>query len=390
MEEFSFKVDSALLSELGEKLVESEHVALVELVKNSYDADSIQVRISINYNNDESIVVIEDDGIGMSFDTIQKYWMRIATTNKAKNNISELYGRSRTGEKGIGRFACRRLGTSLKLTTTAYVDNYYETTEITFNWLDFKAGTDVDEIKCYGKKEKNIILKTGTTLVISGNNNIIWKEGKLKFIQRNLAVLVGNRGIKRKGYNEDPGFNIKFSAPDFFEDIVDLREKVIDSGWGVVIAEIDEEGFATYNLNALEIGRKKIKSKEKYNNLKDVKLKIGIIPEKKSQLKDPTLISNDFLHKFLPDWGGVQIRYKGFRVYPYGNDDWLNIDKDRGLSKLNSKNDQLISESLKFAEKNIDFNPQRYLIALLSMHGYVGQVEIGENSAGFQMKASRE
>src|SRR5437588_2829582 len=133
MAELTFTVDSALLSELGEKLVETAHIALVELVKNAYDADATQTTVKLIPNpalephvtqNGSGVfkivgkpvgpeVHIIDNGSGMTFRDVEKYWMRIATTHKQDLPVSSRYGRPRTGEKGIGRFSCRRLGTQL-------------------------------------------------------------------------------------------------------------------------------------------------------------------------------------------------------------------------------------------------------------------------------------
>ena len=84
METLEFSVDSALLSELGERLVESVHVALLELVKNAYDADATQVTIQITPSEGDAgpEVRIEDNGTGMALDEVRGYWMRIATTHK--------------------------------------------------------------------------------------------------------------------------------------------------------------------------------------------------------------------------------------------------------------------------------------------------------------------
>jgi signal transduction histidine kinase len=87
----------------------------------------------------------------------------------------------------------------------------------------------------------------------------------------------------------------------------------------------------------------------------------------------------------LSEWGGVQIRHRGFRVLPYGNDDWLKIDRDRGLRK-GSPDDELQA----FASTLQGVDPGRSLLTALSMHNYVGNVNIGAKSPGFEMKASRE
>ena len=115
MDHLKFTVDSALLRELGEKLVETVHLALVELVKNAYDADATLVELIFTKDNVGKMqIVISDNGSGMNFNAIQEYWMRIATTHKTEQKVSKVFGRPLSGAKGIGRFSCRRLGSHLR------------------------------------------------------------------------------------------------------------------------------------------------------------------------------------------------------------------------------------------------------------------------------------
>src|ERR1700722_13540772 len=116
----TFEVDSALLSEIGEKLVTTPHVALSELVKNAYDADATKVYVTIiRGEGGLPEVEVRDNGHGMTRSAVHDYWMRIGTTNKEDQQFSPRFGRRRTGAKGIGRFACRRLGRLLDLETVA-------------------------------------------------------------------------------------------------------------------------------------------------------------------------------------------------------------------------------------------------------------------------------
>ena len=140
-----FEVDSALLSEIGEKLVTTPHVALSELVKNAYDADATEVHVTIGVDDSGfPTVEVRDDGHGMTRAAVHEYWMRIGTTNKEEEQFSPRFGRRRTGAKGIGRFACRRLGRVLELETTAFLpkdertNGYkYQFTTLNFKWDDF-------------------------------------------------------------------------------------------------------------------------------------------------------------------------------------------------------------------------------------------------------------
>jgi hypothetical protein len=185
MPTLTFTVDSALLAELGEKLVESAHVALVELVKNSYDADATKVTVRFTPQAGRGPdIEISDNGSGMTFEEVQQYWMRIATTHKLKKDVSQKYGRPRTGEKGIGRFSCRRLGEKLRLIAVAALDkNRFERTEVIFNWRDFVPGTEITTINCEGETK---ILSSGQpgSSPLSGGHRAYKISDSLVFHQR--------------------------------------------------------------------------------------------------------------------------------------------------------------------------------------------------------------
>jgi signal transduction histidine kinase len=198
-------------------------------------------------------------------------------------------------------------------------------------------------------------------------------------------VLAANRGMKRRGFQEDTGFEIHLDVPQFKGGIGDLREQLISAGWGTLTAHIDGQGYGACELDAMGIRQKQIKTGKQFSHLAGVKLKIGILIDKKEQLRDKGILSKGNLQKILPEWGGVQIRYNGFRVYPYGDDDWLDIDHDRGLRRGTTEG-QLSS----FAQKLKGVDPGRALLSLLSMRSYVGTVEVDSKAKGFELKVNRE
>ena len=108
----SFTIESRILRELGERLVKRPEVAVVELIKNSYDADATKCSVVCDFNKSISVV---DNGCGMNLQTFTTGWMRIGTSSKEYIEFSERYFRRITGEKGIGRFAVRFLGRKLHL-----------------------------------------------------------------------------------------------------------------------------------------------------------------------------------------------------------------------------------------------------------------------------------
>src|SRR3972149_9876473 len=103
---------------LGDELVLDDTVALTELVKNAYDADADGVLVDLSgiTSDEDSLIVVADNGCGMALKTVLSAWMEPATFEKTRQRTTER-GRRVLGEKGIGRFAASRLGRSLEMVT---------------------------------------------------------------------------------------------------------------------------------------------------------------------------------------------------------------------------------------------------------------------------------
>jgi len=399
MASFYFSVDSALLSELGEKLVSNVHVALTELVKNAYDADATKVAVHISPQSGigPSIKVI-DNGTGMSRQQVIDYWMKIGTSNKVKCPTSEIFGRPRTGAKGIGRFCCRRLGRKLTLKTCSKViihdarkkvkHSYYEITKIEFDWDSFKAGTDVGQIELEGQTTKSKNGEPGTTLEIWGASTDEWRQRGFDYVGRQLGAMAANTGVRRKGFNPDPGFKITFNAPGFNGGVGDLRTKLIEATWGTVEAQVDKNGRAICSLRAKGLGSKPktIQSTPKFDQIKGAKLTIGIMPIDKKDFRNPALLSKHGAVEIAAEWGGIQVRFNGFRMYPYGNDDWLSIEADRAR-RLGKPNDD---ELFNFASSLQSVDAGRSLLNMLSMKNYLGHVETFSFMRGLEPRIDRQ
>ena len=127
--ELHFRPYARLLTMLGDQLIKDEKTALVELIRNSYDADASRVVVDFeNFGDDwsvtpESRIVITDDGCGMTREIVEKAWMNPASPNKYKQKAVQpqttLKKRTIVGEKGIGRFALFKLGACVHVITRA-------------------------------------------------------------------------------------------------------------------------------------------------------------------------------------------------------------------------------------------------------------------------------
>ena len=111
------------LAALGRDLVTDDVVAVMELVKNSYDALATRVDVRIrptgNSPGGEGYIEVDDNGHGMDYDTVRDVWCVIATPSRAERPMAKCGSRTRavTGEKGLGRLAAARLGNDIEVRT---------------------------------------------------------------------------------------------------------------------------------------------------------------------------------------------------------------------------------------------------------------------------------
>ena len=105
----SFSVSARVALQLGRESISSSINAIVELVKNAYDADADRVKIRFaNLGTPDAFMVIEDTGDGMTVDDLRDFWMVIGTSNKTEHRKTSKQ-RIVTGEKGLGRLGLDRL-----------------------------------------------------------------------------------------------------------------------------------------------------------------------------------------------------------------------------------------------------------------------------------------
>ena len=116
-----FQPRARLLLQLGDKLIKNENIALLELIKNSYDADAKRVKIRLENVDKKKYGTIDilDDGEGMDISIIETVWLEPGSDYKAnlfaKKIRTKKYKRLPVGEKGIGRFGVHKLGNRIEL-----------------------------------------------------------------------------------------------------------------------------------------------------------------------------------------------------------------------------------------------------------------------------------
>ena len=98
----NFKFAAGMLTRLGEEFISNPEHGLIELIKNSYDADAINCTIELNgVNNPGGAIKISDDGTGMDLNAIDNGWFLIGSSQKSIQKETPL-GRQPAGNKGLG------------------------------------------------------------------------------------------------------------------------------------------------------------------------------------------------------------------------------------------------------------------------------------------------
>lgn len=131
----NWKFDISTFKLLGRELITDRITAIIELVKNCYDANAENVTLTFSNTLDKgsASITISDDGFGMSEYDIKNKWMVIGTNSKRKEKLTpEPFNRRVVGEKGVGRFAIEKIA-ALCIIETKKQNDVFEN-KLTINW----------------------------------------------------------------------------------------------------------------------------------------------------------------------------------------------------------------------------------------------------------------
>ncbi len=333
-EELYFETDAALIDRLGRELVGRQETALIELVKNSYDADSTHVRVTLEADS----IVVKDDGIGMTRDDLVDGFLRLASDKKVRQPRSKIYSRQLAGRKGIGRFATQRLGERLILRT--WTKEGEVGLELTINWRDFQAGRDLDNVAVSLRAIEPG--SPGTTLRIESLRDS-WSNAQVRRSWRGLLALQQPFPVsrRRKSAAADPGFSVKFFRDSsLFEDpelVADFQTEILSHLHAVIEFRVDPDGVAEWRITKNKFGpdtswtpthhlSDSTSSDETYPELSGVAMKAHYVILDSRLL--PSLVFTR-VRDTLREEGGIRLYRNGFRVVPYGEpgNDWLRLDE---------------------------------------------------------------
>lgn len=342
-----FSVDAGIINRLGKELVGKHETAVSELVKNAFDADATEVHLIFkNAWNAGGTLVIEDNGTGMTRDQLINGFMRLSSSDKIHNPISEKYKRTRAGRKGIGRFATQRLGSKLTIITNAAKSD--SSFKITINWNDFETDKDLptisNNIEMIPKNKEE-----GTTLIIE-NLRDGWSDAMIKRVFRYTAELLQPFPLSKRSKVEslasiDPGFKSYYFRQNEQEliPIIDEEEAIFKHALAEIEGYVMEDGQGCWALKSDKLNfdqdvflignneKNRDDTDAKFNLIKGLHFKVHYF------IYEPTLFAPGaftFIRDLSYEKGGIRLYRNGFRVLPYGEqgDDWLGLDKSNNRS----------------------------------------------------------
>ena len=186
-----FKLHPRVFKALGSELVTSDIVAIIELVKNSYDAFATRVDVRF-YTDNQSKLCLEiiDNGEGMDRTTIDDVWCMVATPFREKNPKSQKGKKVRrtTGAKGLGRLSAARLGDTMTMVTKSKDDRAWQ---VDVDWIGLSAESSLAE--CHAKRQpfRGNTFEHGTGTIVRINGLISkWREAEIGELREALSRLV--------------------------------------------------------------------------------------------------------------------------------------------------------------------------------------------------------
>lgn len=354
-----FKMTARVLAHLGEDLIKDESIALLELVKNSYDAGATKCVVDFNFDIFGSLIEISisDNGSGMSLKTIENIWLVIGTDNKKNKLISHYQGRLPLGEKGIGRLGVHKLGNDIKLYSKHSDENEVY---VSIDWSKLAESKDIDDFKIdYGYSSDSHFLnkQTGTKIIVR-NLKGEWNRRKLRSVFRDLTTLNSPFSEKSDSFEVVVSSNSNvFSGLPNLEAIKNaglyyghctLEGSIITEfsyefkPWNVLdkiksrsLTALDEyEKVLIHNVEVESETGKVVKRQERLDlneyNIGRVQFDV-IMYEKDSSVFSLLNVEKKGLNDYLKENSGIRVYRDNMRVFDYGEpgNDWLSIDKRR-------------------------------------------------------------
>lgn len=315
-EDLYFDSDASLIRKVGRESISNQVVALIELIKNSYDADASKVEIifeEIKYKKGRIRII--DTGNGMTLEDLEKKWMILAIPDKEKNPLTP-NGRIKIGEKGIGRIGLE--GLSEKLIIVSKPKGELKKFKIEIDWSEYKPGTLLNKIsnKFFesnkGKNEK------GVEIILEDLLDR-WDEEKIQALRKQVE-LITPLGI-------DVSFSVNIQCSEYCSVSGKVESSFLKKNIFHFKAEIDKSGKIKYWMKQNNGKIYSLAETDSKSKCGPTKLDLYFFYRISQRYPDETM---DFskLFETLDNYGGIKLYRDNFLV-KLEREDWLDLDQMR-------------------------------------------------------------
>jgi signal transduction histidine kinase len=358
---------------IGDQLISGPEAALIELVKNAFDADSPFVRItikppgSLQDGRQAGEIVVADNGHGMTAAELVDKWFEPATTDKVLRRTSPR-GRQMLGAKGVGRFATARLGRFLHLTCSSSTGGgALEVSTIEVDWQDFESNKYLDQVDIPVHTRAGVASESsGVTLRISTLRDP-WVKSQLTGLIHELRRLASPQGARESGFRiflDLSGFSVEshgFDGQSLVTGVFGSVHEVDDADEAPDPTEIRPFNLGdvfhyrvqgAFDENGAFLGR--FINQRAEGQVREVSIDAPAIAEDEQKCGPVTVEINIYdregdavvelfrtlglnelgrldARRILDENIGIGIYRGGFRIRPYGDpeSDWLELERMR-------------------------------------------------------------
>ena len=328
----TFRFAPDILRRLGEELNPSLEHSVIELVKNSRDADARECRVRlVDVTEPGGSIHVSDDGDGMTADELVEGFLLLGRSSKVGRGKTP-GGRVLAGSKGLGRLAALRAGERALIRTRPRSEPGLEH-RIVLDWAGFDdvdAVEDVDiDISTQNRKPGK---RDGTDIRIRGLSGRLGRR-EVKRLARALLLLADPFG-------DDPSdFRTRLASQEF-EDLEALvRKKYFDAAEYRLEAQVGDDGLSEARVldwrgqTLYETGHAGLRRDGRPYRCPPACFELWafILNKQTFESRNATLGE---VREWLAEFGGVMLYVNGIRVPPYGDpgNDWLDLNLRRARS----------------------------------------------------------
>ncbi|WP_119069186.1 sensor histidine kinase [Aggregatilinea lenta] len=339
LDEIGFSVNARVAMQLGRESISNSIVAILELVKNAYDADADYVNIVFSKTGSpDALLIIDDNGHGMTQQQLINNWMVIGTDNKAASKVSRNKNRNLVGEKGLGRLGLDRLGRIARVQT--WSEDVDFGTELVIDWDKYEeqSRNRLEEIKHklfrIAKTVSDPITSElefrvkGTRIIVEGLKED-WTATVLHDLYRDLSLLVSP-------FSGEDDFSIWFETGQNseFDGRIGSREILEAAEWKLVssLHRKEEKWEISYEIVSPDVTSTFVEDWPLSSSPRCGSARFELYFFSRGDIPgtdDNVTFTKAQVNEFLDHNQGIRIYRDSFRVKPYGEPsgagDWLQL-----------------------------------------------------------------